>query len=159
VSSDTSSDITSYQWLVTDCKSRGVNKGCASDISAVVFLYIVNDNLHKGIAANIADLSPFEALTDEFSGQGRSFLASWLHLTLPCVRTDQGNTARSTAKRCKCNISYRGVGECMETRTILCRISGFHSRDYEECRVQGCGAVCILQTDVSEESVVIFSLE
>jgi hypothetical protein len=27
----------------------GVNKGCASDISAVVFLYIVNDNLYKSV--------------------------------------------------------------------------------------------------------------
>jgi hypothetical protein len=31
------------QLPVIDCKYRGVNEGCASDISAVVFLYNVND--------------------------------------------------------------------------------------------------------------------
>jgi hypothetical protein len=43
--------VTSYLWPVMDCKSCGVNNNtssCASDISAVVFLCIVNDNLYIG---------------------------------------------------------------------------------------------------------------
>jgi hypothetical protein len=38
------------------------------------------------------------------------------------------------------------------SRLMLCKVSGFHSGDYEECRLPGCYAVWLFaRTDVSEE--------
>jgi hypothetical protein len=39
------------------------------------------------------------------------------------------------------------------SRLMLCKIWGFHSGDYEECRLLGCCSVWLLRTDVSEERI------
>jgi hypothetical protein len=37
---------------------------------------------------------------------------------------------------------------------MLCKISGFHGSDYEECRLLGCYAVFYVRTDVSGEGIL-----
>jgi hypothetical protein len=42
----------------------------------------------------------------------------------------------------------------------VCNIWGFHGCDYEECRLLGCGAICLVKTGVSEtRAVSVFKVE